>query len=176
MKVVRPAVSALMLAICIVNHGQTSSTPVAPSDAQKAFDLMKTLAGSWQGAITTDNPAWSTDKPLPLTIHVASRGYALVHELSTPGPEITVFYLDNDGLNLTHYCDFGNRPHLVARPSPEGKTVEFDLTEFAGSDAIGHVSHAIFTILDANHHTEDWTFLPAGSKPVHAHIEFKRTQ
>ena len=34
----------------------------------------------------------------------------------------------------------------------------------------------VFTIIDSNHHVEDWTFMPAGSKPVHAHMDFKRVQ
>ena len=81
-------ISIFMLSVCAVAFGQSSDKPVASSDAQKSFDLMKTLAGTWQGAVTTDDPAWSTDKPLPLSIRVASHGNALIHELSTPGPEV----------------------------------------------------------------------------------------
>lgn len=176
MRVLRAVVSIFMLAVSVVAHGQAPGKPVASSDAQVAFDLMKTLAGTWQGSITTDSPAWATDKPMPLSIRVASHGNALIHELNTGGPEVTMFYIENGRLALTHYCDFGNLPHMAARPMPDGKTIEFDLLEFSGSDQIGHVSHAVFTIIDSNHHFEDWTFLPAGSKPVHAHLDFKRVQ
>jgi hypothetical protein len=176
MKVLRLAASAAMLALCAVTYAQTPGKPVAGSEAQKTFDLMKSLAGGWVGSVTSDNPAWSTDKPLPLTIRVVSRGNALVHELSTPGPELTVIYVENDRLTLLHYCDYANRPHMVAQPSMDGKTIEFDLVDFTGSDAIGHVSHAVFTIVDPNHHVEDWIFMPAGGRPVHAHIDFKRVQ
>ncbi len=138
--------------------------------------MMKTLAGTWQGSVTTDNPAWATDKPLPLSIRVASHGNALIHELNTGGPEVTVFFVEADHLALVHYCDFGNRPHMIARPTKDGKTIEFDLSESPGSEQVGHVSHAVFTILDPDHHVEDWTFLPTGQKPVHAHIVFKRVQ
>jgi hypothetical protein len=100
----------------------------------------------------------------------------LIHELNTGGPEVTMFSLENGRLALMHYCDFGNRPYMVARPVTDGKTVEFDLVEFSGSDQIGHVSHGVFTIIDTNHHVEDWIFVPAGSKPVHAHMDFKRVQ
>ncbi len=176
MKFLRLAIPAVMLALCAVTYGQTPAKPAAPSDAQKAFDLMKTLAGNWTGTITTDNPAFSTDKPMPLTIRVVSRGNAVVHELSTPGPEDTLIYMENDHLSLVHYCDYGNRPHMVAKPSPDGKSIEFDLVDMTGSDDIGHVSQGIFTILDANHHIEDWVFMVAGNKPVHAHMDFKRVQ
>lgn len=176
MKVLRVAISISILSVCVAAYGQSPGKPVASSDAQPAFDLMKTLAGTWQGSITTDNPAWATDKPMPLSIRLASHGNALIHELNTGGPEVTMFYLENGRLALIHYCDFGNRPHMVARSSTDGKVVEFDLAEFSGSDQIGHVSHGVFTIIDSSHHVEDWIFIPAGSKPVHDHIDFKRLQ
>ncbi|MGD0801267.1 MAG: hypothetical protein ABR906_08130 [Terracidiphilus sp.] len=168
--------SIVMLSVCALAHGQSSDKPAATSDAQKSFDLLKTLAGNWKGAITTDNPAWGTDQLLPLSIRVASHGNALIHELDTGGPEVTVIYLDNDRLALLHYCDFGNRPHLVARPSTDGKTVEFDLVDAPGSNAVGHVTHWMLTIIDANHHFEDITFTLANGSLVHAHMDFKRVQ
>jgi len=169
-------VSIVMLSVCALAHGQSSAKPVASSDAQRSFDLLKTLAGTWKGPITTDNPAWGTDQLLPLSIRVASHGNALIHELNTGGPEVTVFYVDSDRLTLLHYCDFGNRPRLVARPSTDGKTVEFDLVDAPGSNQVGHVSHAVFTIIDANHHIEDWTFTLADGTLVHGHLDFKRVQ
>jgi hypothetical protein len=156
-----------------------STVVFAQSDAQKSFDFMKSLAGDWTGPVTTDNPAWNTDKPLGITMRVGSRGNVLVHELKAPGiptPEITVFYVDGEHLTLFHYCDYGNRSRMVARPSPDGKTVEFDLVEFSGKNEIGHVTHAVFTIVDVNHHIEDWTFLLPNDKPIHVHMDLKRVQ
>ena len=40
----------------------------------------------------------------------------------------------------------------------------------------GHMDHAVFTVIDANHHVEDWTYMEPGDKPVHAHIELQRTK
>lgn len=117
----------LMLCVLVMSFAHLA---FAQSEAQKSFDLMKSLAGDWTGPVTTDSPAWNTDKPLGITLRVGSRGNALVHELKEPGiptPEITVFYVDGEHLTLVHYCDYGNRSRMVARPSPDGKTVEFDL-------------------------------------------------
>jgi hypothetical protein len=61
MRVFRVAVSIFMLSVCALAHGQSSAKPVASSDAQRSFDLLKTLAGTWKDSITTDNAAWSTD-------------------------------------------------------------------------------------------------------------------
>jgi hypothetical protein len=86
MKLLRPM---LLVVVLISLTTVTFAQPVVPSDAHKAFDLMKTLAGTWQGPITTDDPAWGTDKPMSLSMRVASHGNALIHELNTGGPEVT---------------------------------------------------------------------------------------
>ena len=36
--------------------------------------------------------------------------------------------------------------------------------------------HAVFTFIDANHHTEDWTYMMPGDKPMHAHMDLQRTK
>ena len=35
--------------------------------------------------------------------------------------------------------------------------------------------HTVFTLVDANHHTEDWTFMMK-DKPIHAHFDLQRTK
>ena len=35
--------------------------------------------------------------------------------------------------------------------------------------------HAVFTFIDENHHTEDWTYMMPGDKPVRAHFDLQRT-
>jgi hypothetical protein len=123
--------------------------------------------------------------PLEVSLRVTSRGNALVHEMKTPGvPDdptktdhpVTMIYLDSDRLLLTHYCDAGNRPRMAAKVSPDGKTVEFDFVDVAGSTQYGHMHHAVFTIIDANHHSEDWTYMAPGDKPIHAHMELTRAK
>jgi len=87
-----------------------------------------------------------------------------------------MFYLDGDQLVLTHYCDAGNRPRMAAKKSVDGKTIDFDFMDVAGSTQYGHMHHAAFTVIDANHHTEDWTFMMPGDKVVHAHLDMQRTK
>ena len=156
------------------------------SDAQKAFDQLKTLAGTWRGSIkaTPPNPAIDGAKG-EITMRVTSRGNALVHEMQEAGTPldstkydhpVTMLYLDGDKVNLIHYCDAGNRPHMVARPSADGKTVEFDFTDLSGGNQYGHMYHAVFTIIDADHHTEDWTYMMPGDKPMQAHMDLVRAK
>ena len=158
---------------------------LAQSDAQKSFDELKTLAGVWKGTVTASPPQPDWDnKPVWASLRVTSRGNAIVHEMKEPGtPDdmthddpITMFYLDGDQLVLTHYCDAGNRPRMAAKKSVDGKTIDFDFMDVAGSTQYGHMHHAAFTVIDANHHTEDWTFMMPGDKVVHAHLDMQRTK
>jgi len=158
---------------------------LAQSDAQKSFDELKTLAGVWKGTVTANPPQPDWDnKPVWASLRVTSRGNAIVHEMKEPGtPDdmthddpITMFYLDGDQLVLTHYCDAGNRPRMAAKKSVDGKTIDFDFMDVAGSTQYGHMHHAAFTIIDANHHTEDWTFMMPGDKVVRAHLDMQRAK
>jgi hypothetical protein len=152
----------------------------AQSDAQKSFAQLKTLAGSWDGVVKTNPPSPDIDgKHVQATLRVTSMGNALMHEMrgeGRPDDPITMLYMDNDRLTLTHYCDAGNRPRMVAKASPDGKTVEFDFADVAGSTEYGHMHHAVFTMIDENHHTEDWTFMLPGDKHVQAHMDLQRAK
>ena len=164
-----------------------AATAFAQSDGQKSFDQLKTLAGSWEGPVTVDppQPGWSSGKPVHISMRITSRGNALVHEIQEAGtPDdptkydhpVTMFFVDGDRLNLVHYCDAGNRPHMVARSSPDGKKIEFDFVDLSGGNEYGHMYHALFTMIDASHHIEEWTYMMPGEKPVKAHMDLKRVQ
>jgi hypothetical protein len=163
-----------------------STVVFAQSDAQKSFDKIKTLAGSWEGHATTVPQEPDMPDFMQVSLRATSNGNALLHEMvgkEKPGvpssdnnDPITMFYVDGDRLLLTHYCDAGNRPRMVGKMSPDGKTVEFDFLDVTGSTQYGHMHHAMFTIIDANHHTEDWTYMMPGDKPGHAHVDLQRTK
>jgi hypothetical protein len=181
-----PIVLLFIASIALAQQAMRTSQP-AQSDAQKSFTEMKSLAGTWKGPVTVDPP--QQDMPsgsaIKVSLRVTSRGNALVHEMTDPEKTddptkydhpVTMFYLDKDRLLLTHYCDAGNRPRMVAKVSPDGKTLDFDFLDVAGPTEYGHMQHAKFTIIDANHHTEDWTYLMPGDKLMHGHMDLTRAQ
>jgi hypothetical protein len=157
-----------------------SAAALAQSDAQKSFEKLKTLSGSWEGHVATFPPAAEIEgKAMKVTLRTTSMGNALIHEMTgagRPDDPITMLYLDGDRVMLTHYCDAGNRPRMAGKMSADGKTVEFDFLDVAGSTQYGHMHHAVFSFVDADHHTEDWTYMEPGDKPVRAHLELQRTK
>src|SRR5215471_15153221 len=136
------------------NHQATATAatqPAAPkpavpkTEAQISFDAIKTLAGEWEGTIETDFPgakkALEETGGLRISMKVTSRGNVLVHEfqqVNTPldatkyDHPVTMFYVDQDKLNLVHYCDAGNRPRMLAKLLPDGKTIEFTFADLSG--------------------------------------------
>ena len=172
-------------------HKMDVSKAEAPkSEAQKSFDTLKTLAGEWEGPVSIDPPMNGVSMAtIRVVLRVTSRGNALVHELQADdGPfwmrseeksakedhPVTMLYLDGGQLNLVHYCDAGNRPHMIAKPSADGKTIDFQFVDISGSPQRGHMHGSSFTMIDANHHREEWTFMLPGDKVLHAKFNLHR--
>ncbi len=156
-----------------------TTTAVAQSDAQKSFDRMKTLSGTWDGKVTVTPPDPEVaNMTMHVTLRTTSLGNALMHEMTSPirkDDPITMFYLENDNLMLTHYCDAGNRPRMTATTSADGKKIDFEFKDVMGNMQYGHMHHVAFNIIDENHHVEEWTFM-VGDKPVLARIDLQRTK
>src|SRR6478736_6570068 len=97
---------SLRAVLAVVLVGLTT-VAVAQTDAQKSFDRMKTLAGSWEGRVTTVPPTPEMEgKIMQVTLRTTSMGNALLHEMTgagRPDDPITMFYLEGDQLMLTHY-------------------------------------------------------------------------
>ena len=178
MKSVRFALAVGLIAL--------SAAAFAQSDSQKSFETLKTLAGNWEGPVEVVPPQPEmSGKLMHISLRVTSRGNALVHEMQESGTPldpakydhpVTMFYVDDGRLLLTHYCDAGNRPRMTGKVSPDGKTLEFEFLDVAGGTQYGHMHHAVFTIVDANHHTEDWTYMLPGDKPLHARMDLQRAK
>jgi hypothetical protein len=182
LSVVVMSVSTVALAQSSGHEHATQPDPkatVAKSDTQKTFDELKTLAGSWEGRLTTDPQAAEVEgKRAQVNLRVTSMGHTLMHDLKIDGRAdnpITMLVVDADRLLLTHYCDADNRPRMLGKRSADGRSVEFDFVDVSGNLKYGHMHHAVFTFLDANHHIEEWTWMTPGDKTIRARYELQRT-
>jgi hypothetical protein len=139
------------------------------SDAQKAFEKMKTLAGSWEGTIG--------DLSTQVTIRVTSAGSAIMHDaFMAKTNKITMIYLEGDRLLLTHYGGEGNRPRFEGKLTPDGKSVEFSFLDVVGGTQRGLMKRMMFTMVDANNHVVEVTYILPDGKPIQARGEFQRTK
>jgi hypothetical protein len=145
MKPVRIALTLLFVLL--------TSAAFAASAAQKSFEDLKSLDGSWEGKTPTG-------EAIEVSYRVTSNGSALMSEIKGKEDMISMFNLDGDRMLMTHYCAVGNQPRMVASASPDGKTFTFtflDATNLATPDA-PHMDHLVISMADANHHTEEWVY------------------
>jgi hypothetical protein len=157
------------------NPSPRHETPSSAREAPTSFGVLKGLAGKWSGTVTTEPHNPEIEGPIQVTMRVASAGSALVHEMAPGGvPEPTLIYVEGNRLTLVHYCEAGNRPRLVARPPTDAKTVAFDFVDISGDKNPTYLQQLVFTILGAEHHTEDWTFVLPEDKQLHARFDLKR--
>jgi len=155
---------SLQLVTLILVAAALAATSAAQSatDAQKAFNTIKTMSGMWESKS-------SQGQSLQVNFKVTAGGSAVMSEILGQGPEdmITMFHLDGPNrLLMTHYCGAGNQPRMQASVSPDGKAISFnfvDATNLASPDA-GHMQRLVLTLLDDNHHTEEWTFVDHGKE------------
>jgi hypothetical protein len=161
MKSLRLAVSLIFLL--------TTVAAFAQSDAQKTFDRVKSLNGTWEATVNNN--------PVKVVFRTTSGGSAVLSEITGQENMITMFHMDNDRVLATHYCAAGNQPRMQASMSPEGKTITFtfvDGTNIASPKA-GHMDRLVITMPDADHHSEDWTFAQDG-KEMKEHFELTRVK
>ncbi len=139
-----------------------AASAFAQRDAQKAFSSIKAMPGIWEQKVPDG-------RTLRVSFKVVSGGSAVMSEIMGEGPEdmISMFHLDGPGkLLMTHYCGAGNQPRMQASVSRDGKIITFnflDVTNLAAPDA-GRMQRMVLTLVDENHHTEEWTFLDHGKE------------
>ena len=146
------------------------ATAAMASDTPKSFDTLKTLAGSWSGK-------GSQGQPVQVSYRVTAGGSALMSEITGEHEDmVTMFHPDGTRLLMTHYCGAGNQPRMVGTASPDGKTITFnflDATNLAAAQP-GHMGRLVVTLVDANHHTEDWEFMGNDGKQMHEVFDLQR--
>jgi hypothetical protein len=149
---------ALRIASCILLF---TTAVFAQSDAQKSFDQLKSLNGSWEGKNSIGNP-------VQVSYRMTARGSALMSEIVGHG-ETMISMINFDGPNrllLTHYCTVGNQPRMQASASLDGKTITFNFLDATNLDnpQSGHMDHVVIALLGPDHHTEEWNFIDHGKE------------
>jgi hypothetical protein len=149
-------------------------TALTPADL--AWERLKKLEGSWKGYSTK---GWQED----LAIRLIAHGSTLLETSRfTSDPEgkedmATAYLRDGDRLLLTHYCQAGNQPRLVAtRFEDNGATVVFSFLDGTNlpSRETGHMDQVVLRFGDDDHFTSRWSWYEAGSEKWFEDIRYER--
>jgi hypothetical protein len=128
----------------------------------EAFTKLQSMVGHWE------SPSGKNEKST-LDIELTGGGSAILersHETieGKPVEMTTVYFLDGDNVQLTHYCVAGNQPTMRWTYAPETKTLTFDFVSATNLNSAddGHMHHAVYVFLDENHMKQTWTFRNKG--------------
>ena len=147
-----------------------SITPTwAQSDAQKALDRFKSMAGTWTGK-------GAQGQTSEVTYQLMAGGTSVMADIKMGDEAMTsMFYVDGDRLLMTHFCPSNNQPRMKATISPDAKTVTFDFVDATNlpSPQAGHMHKVVYVFTDSDHYSEDWTWKHEG-KDAHFQFEMQR--
>jgi hypothetical protein len=107
--------------------------------AKEAFERFRSLDGVWRGESTR---GWKED----VSFKTIAAGSAVIETSFDAHPNETMFRLDGEVLDLTHYCVARNQPHLKATSFDEdGRRVTFTFVDGGNllSRDKGHMDKAV---------------------------------
>jgi hypothetical protein len=106
----RTLVVGVGLGLGLAAAARAAETPQAAGvDPKQAFELLKGLAGTWNGNIET------ATGPAATVQFVLASGGTVVEEVQFPGTPHemrSLYHMDGPDLVMTHYCAMGNQPHM----------------------------------------------------------------
>jgi len=86
----------ILQSLIVATVALAATSALAQSDAQKAFNSIKNLPGSWEGKT-------QTGEPVQVNFKVTAGGSAVMSEILGKADMITMFHLDGpDKLLMTH--------------------------------------------------------------------------
>jgi hypothetical protein len=151
---------------------------VEQSDATKALEQIKSLAGDWEGRAEWTGARTAT-YPINASYYTTGNGSALVENLVQEGSPVmtSVDHLDGSDLRMTHFCGAQNQPRLKAdQIDLSHGVINFgfvDITNLRSPDA-AHVHGMEMRLVDSNHITITFLF-QSGGKESRERIDLKRS-
>lgn len=164
-----------MLQTLLASALALSFSPEPASSAKTAFEKLKSLAGTWEGKAGHGKDAVSTK----VVYKVTGMGSALV-ETQFPGTAqemITVYHLDGEKLQLTHYCAAQNQPKMQFAPGKDASVLKFDFisgSNMKPTDA--HMHNLTLRFVDADHIISEWGFHSGGKAGNVAKFDMHRAK
>jgi hypothetical protein len=171
LRALRIAIGTLFLTTALWASGAPNSNDTA------AFAQLKSLAGDWESKTAKGGTS-------RVRYEIVSGGSAVVEhfesdDLGAGNAMVTVYYLDGDHLQLTHYCMAKNQPHMQAesfdRATGELRFAFVNATGLSSPEA-GHMHNASFRFIDADHFATDWQFYEGGKPKFSEAVQYTRVR
>ena len=138
-------------------------TDVKATTKHSSFDRIKVLSGEWE---VTPGPGGHGQHGATVTYQVTAAGSAVQETLfgGTDHEMITLFYVEDGKLALTHYCMLQNRPLMREEKSsnPAQIVLVCPKTENAKIETEDHMHQVTYTFIDADHIKADWVLFKGG--------------
>lgn len=120
---------------------------------EQQFEKMKSLVGKWHSIEKGESG------PNEVIYSLTADGTA-VQERLFPGEThemVTMYFLDNGRLTMTHFCSMGNQPSMVAIPgSPDEIHFKFKSATNLKSPKDGYMHDLVYTFHDQNRVDANW--------------------
>jgi hypothetical protein len=165
-----PALLLLTVPGFAVEAGSTAPASISAA----AFARLKSLVGQWEGQ--------SSMGKFHITYNLVSGGHVLEERLSSDAMHenmLTTYYLNGDSLELRHYCELGNVPHMVARKIDlQNGEIGFEFADAANlaSDQNPHMHEAAIKLIDADHFSGAWTMFENAKPKFTVAVQYQRVQ
>ena len=162
-------------ALCCALTTSAGEPPARPYTGSPEFEKLKALAGSWQARVDMGQG------PMTVNTHyrVISGGSAVEERMfpDTPKEMVTLYHEKDGRVVLTHYCMLCNRPSMTLVKSDD-KSLTFDLAKDCDikADTEKHMHSAVFTFVDADHLTQNWTLYDQGKPQEKPVFQFERVK
>lgn len=148
--------------------------PLEKARALEIFERFKAMEGTWE---ESSSVGWQGQSE----VRVIARGSAV---LSTsrfkdePNEGMAdVYYMDGDRLLLTHYCEAGNQPTLVAAEAKDNRVrFTFDHGTNMASRDVGHMDEVVYVFHDADRFTSQWSWYKNGKGKLFEEVSSRRTK
>ncbi len=148
--------------IASLTIGASENAPATEScvfDDRKAFGLLKSLAGEWEGT--------ANEARIAVTYRVTAGGSVLMETLfaGTDHEMVSMYHLDGDDLVLTHYCAMGNQPRMrfdTSVSTPRQLKFAFDGGTNVVPDKDTHVHSGQINRISDDRLESEWTVFTGG--------------
>jgi hypothetical protein len=166
---VLPAPILLLCSACSSTRELCSGDPQAPSEG---LALLRQLAGAWVPLDEHGQPASE-----PSHVFRVTAGGSAVEETVFPGTEqemVTLYFVQDGRLQLTHYCMAGNQPHMLAERGLAGELAFACDGSGVATEAEGHMHSARMHLTPEGRLVSRWQFVEKGQETELAAFELVR--